>query len=192
MAQALPGVELFPANTWDPISTTMDISVSAAPPGARFSLVASVIEVKDGICCCAGISPKQTFYVAGASHLALGFFTFYDVVRSETDDTCHVVQGRSEALLHQPKGEFHHVLVLDLCAGMGGFSIGSQLLGMQTAVMADHSPLACEALKANFSCPCCGGRHPRHCNPEADSCLERVRFSPAHRRFSLSRFFAAG
>ena len=71
LAQALPGVELFPAKTWDPISTTMDISLSAAPPGASFTSVASVIEVKDGIRCCAGVSPKQTVYVIGASHLVM-------------------------------------------------------------------------------------------------------------------------
>ena len=36
---------------------------------------------------------------------------------------------------------------------MGGFSIGSQLLGMRTTVFVEQNHLACEALRANFTSP---------------------------------------
>eukprot|EP00438_Fugacium_kawagutii_P012516 Skav208176 [mRNA] locus=scaffold2530:40584:49536:- [translate_table: standard] len=39
---------------------------------------------------------------------------------------------------------------MDFCCGMGGFSLGSQRLGIQTAVFVDPSSLACQAVRANF------------------------------------------
>jgi predicted RNA methylase len=38
--------------------------------------------------------------------------------------------GITEALKHHPKGDFSKIQIIDLCSGMGGFTIGSQVLGL--------------------------------------------------------------
>eukprot|EP00438_Fugacium_kawagutii_P015809 Skav206885 [mRNA] locus=scaffold3287:68732:72739:+ [translate_table: standard] len=43
--------------------------------------------------------------------------------------------------------------LVEFCAGMGGFSLGSTPVGFKTAVMVDCNPLACRALRDNFKCP---------------------------------------
>ena len=54
---------------------------------------------------------------------------------------------------HPPKDPFATITLLDFCSGMGGFSIGSSVLGIQTAAFAERSPLACDALRSNFRSP---------------------------------------
>jgi hypothetical protein len=131
----------------------MDLWVSPLPPGSRISLVAYINEFKDGTCFCTGLSPQQSFVVTGAAAHAPGLYSFYDLERAQEDSACHVVDGVTEIHVHHEKDHFTHVTVLDFCSGMGGFSIGSQLLGMRTAIFVEKSALACEALRANFASP---------------------------------------
>jgi hypothetical protein len=131
----------------------MDILVCDQPPGVRFTLVAKVIETADGVLRCCGISPEQTFVVCGAPVTKPGLYTFYDLQRMEQDGACQVIEGLTEIHGHPPLISFSGVNVFDFCSGMGGFSIGSQLLGMRTTVFVEQNHLACEALRANFTSP---------------------------------------
>ena len=123
----------------------MDLLVADTPPGSIFSSVVRVLHYEKGILVCEGLSPVQRFSVSAAPVDLKGIYTIYDLHRASDDQAdCHFGQD-TVAMLHPPKGHFSHV--------MGGFSIGSQLIGMSTLVFVEKSQLACDALRANFSCP---------------------------------------
>ena len=131
----------------------MDLIISDQPHGAQFSLVAYVVQYDNGILTCKGLSPQQDFTIGGAPNIQAGLYTIYDVMRSQEDCDCITVPGETEFHVHQPKREFQNVTIIDLRSGMGGFSIGSNLLGMRTSAFVERSALACDALRANFTCP---------------------------------------
>eukprot|EP00435_Cladocopium_sp_Y103_P073041 s162_g42.t1 len=130
----------------------MDPFVRATSSGSRFHVVAHVLGHQDGHLLCRGLSPDQHFEVADAPPLDVGLFTFYDLLKSEDPTVCRFDKD-TEALPHHPKGKFETLKVLDLCSGIGGFSIGSQVLGLQTMAFVERNHLACSALHANFDCP---------------------------------------
>ena len=131
----------------------MDLSVASAPPGATFNIVVHVIKREHGITTCEGLSPRQVFTVFGAPDDLDGKYTIYDLVLAQ-DEVHDCFFGKDTlAVAHPPKDQFARVTLMDLCSGMGGFSIGSQLLGMRTCAFVERSSLACAALRANFSCP---------------------------------------
>ena len=131
----------------------MDLSVASAPPGATFNIVVHVIKREHGITTCEGLSPRQVFTVFGAPDDLDGKYTIYDLVRAQ-DEVHDCFFGKDTlAVAHPPKDQFARVTLMDLCSGMGGFSIGSQLIGMRTCAFVERSSLACAALRANFSCP---------------------------------------
>eukprot|EP00435_Cladocopium_sp_Y103_P073302 s64_g43.t1 len=131
----------------------MDLLVSQVPMGSRFSIVAHVVSNDKGMLWCRGCSPHQEFRVQGAAAQALpGLYTFYDLEKSEDQDCCDWGEG-TEMHVHLPKKPFQTVHLMDFCSGMGGFSIGSHLLGMKTAAFVEKSSLACAALQANFQSP---------------------------------------
>eukprot|EP00435_Cladocopium_sp_Y103_P012354 s2527_g3.t1 len=133
----------------------MDLLVKDIPPGRLFDIVAEVVDTNAGNTVCSGISPAQHFLVKDTI-LTKGKYTFYDLQRAgETDEelpTC-CFDTTTEALPHPAKGPFSKVCIIDLCSGMGGFSIGSSLLGMTTTAFVEINPLACDALRANFMSP---------------------------------------
>jgi hypothetical protein len=131
----------------------MDLRVREVPHGSIFSIVAEVTGVHDGCLHCSGLSPAQQFFIQGAPDIKLGIYTFYDLVRSRGDSpVCHFGTN-TEALPHLPKKEFSKMVLFDVCSRMGGFTIGSQLLGVQTLAFIEKNSLACEALRANFTSP---------------------------------------
>ena len=102
---------------------------------------------------CEGLSPAQCFRVFGAPADLAGLYTIYELNRASEDQyECFFGQD-TVAMLHPEKNPFSHVTIMDFCSGMGGFSIGSQLIGMKTLGFVEKSQLACDALRANFSCP---------------------------------------
>lgn len=131
----------------------MDILVHPVPPGSVFSLVARVLDYHEGNLRCRGISPEQDLCIAGAPELAPGLYTFYDLERSEMDYPNCMYGAWTEAHAHHVKTPFQGITVADFCSGMGGMLIGSQMLGMNTAVFVEKSPMACQTLKANFASP---------------------------------------
>ena len=124
---------------------------SDQPHGAQFSLVAYVVQYDNGILTCKGLSPPQDFKIGGAPDIQAGLYTIYDAMRSQEDCDCITVPGETEFHVYQPKREFQNVNIIDLCSGMGGFSIGFNLLGMRTSAFVERSALACDALRANFT-----------------------------------------
>lgn len=128
----------------------MDIHIRATAPGSRFNIVASIEGHQHGVLCCRGLSPDQQFLVKNAPTLEEGIYTFYDLEKSaEVSQTC-VFAGITEALKHHSKGDVSKIQIIDLCSGMGGFTIGSQVLGLETKAFVERNHLACLALKANF------------------------------------------
>ena len=129
----------------------MDLRVSELQPGSIFSIVAWVVNTEQGMLLCTGVSPHQVFSVSGANGVSEGLNTLYDVVKAE-GNCCSVGEG-TEIHAHPPKDPFATITLLDFCSGMGGFSIGSSILGIQTAAFVERSPLACDALRSNFRSP---------------------------------------
>ena len=149
----LPVVNLFPTNRREIVPSTMDLTIRDIPHGSRFSIVARILESKGRILSCIGLSPIQQFEVRGSSMTEIGLCTFYDLVRTEEDmPVCHFDES-TEVFLHPPKGDLSKMAVLDLCSGMGGFSIGSNMLNLPTIAFVEINQLACDALRANFSSP---------------------------------------
>eukprot|EP00438_Fugacium_kawagutii_P011105 Skav203176 [mRNA] locus=scaffold39:103479:107678:- [translate_table: standard] len=123
------------------------------PLGQSFSLVAQVLRMEAEVLHCIGISPKQFFSVHGAPSLQPGLYTFYDLQRLDAVSQDCMFGNQTVAMPHAPKGEFSNMKIVDVCSGMGGFSIGSRILGMKTLAFVNHSKLACDALRANFDSP---------------------------------------
>eukprot|EP00438_Fugacium_kawagutii_P004592 Skav228983 [mRNA] locus=scaffold127:31096:34704:+ [translate_table: standard] len=110
----------------------MDPIVADLHPGCVFSLVARIGDSLSGdIVTCQGLWPVQEFTLRCSSALAAGTYTFYDLVKLPQD-------GFS---------------LIDVCSGIGGFTIGSQPVGFHTGVFVDHNDLACSVLLANFDVP---------------------------------------
>ena len=167
----------------------MDLLVADTPPGSIFSIVVRVLHYEKGILVCEGLSPVQRFSVSAAPVDLKGIYTIYDLHRASDDQAdCHFGQD-TVAMLHPPKGHFSHVTIMDFCSGMGGFSIGSQLIGMSTLVFVEKSQLACDALRANFSCPVLQGDDKPDFNIEEGPLLQESSPPSNHRWISMSRIF---
>eukprot|EP00438_Fugacium_kawagutii_P028123 Skav229522 [mRNA] locus=scaffold887:104903:109116:+ [translate_table: standard] len=131
----------------------MDPTISDLPPGAVFSVVARVLAYEDDRALCAGMSPHQIFKITGAPQDLYGDVTFYDLTLDQEDPGSCLYGEGSAVFPHPPKDAFSQVTMMDFCSGMGGFTIGSQLLGMRTLAFVDKNEMACAALRANFHCP---------------------------------------
>lgn len=131
----------------------MDLAVRDIPVGCRFKIVAAVEGSAEGSLLCCGLSPVQHFTIIGAPNLEVGKYTFYDLERANQDSSVFCFGPSTEALIHFPKGQFQKMVIFDLCSGMGGFSLGSQPLGIETLAFVEKNPMACDALRANFHCP---------------------------------------
>ena len=91
--------------------------------------------------CCIDFFPAQHVQVQGAPILSEGKHTFYDLERLVEDEPVFHFGLGTEAILHPPRSSFTKVQVIDLCSGMGGFTIGSQVLGMQTVAYVEKNEL---------------------------------------------------
>lgn len=69
---------------------------------------------------------------------------------------------------------FQNVAVFDLCSGIGGFTLGSSSLGMETLWFLDHNQLVCDALRVNFSLQVIPGSVPDV------QCIRELRFLKTH------------
>eukprot|EP00435_Cladocopium_sp_Y103_P013864 s4955_g3.t1 len=101
----------------------MDLSLRDLPDGCRFNIVAMIMESEDGVLHCRGLSPVQDFDISGAPDLPKGKYTFYDLEKVAEDQPLLFGKG-TEAIMHLPKSPFQTVQILDLCSGMGGFTLG--------------------------------------------------------------------
>eukprot|EP00438_Fugacium_kawagutii_P004927 Skav217266 [mRNA] locus=scaffold47:1416457:1419855:+ [translate_table: standard] len=127
----------------------MDPTVDQLTPGERFSLVAVVNTIDGGVACCTGIAPVQHFVIVNVGKVGLGKHTFYDLIKAE--EPGHCVVGQDTMIFHHADyPPFQNISVMDFCCGMGGFSLGSQRLGIPTLVFVDKSEFACQAVRANF------------------------------------------
>ena len=151
--RSFPVVKPTSAEDWEIVTPTMDLVVRDIPPDSSFHIVAHVLEHHDGTLHCRGLSPDQHFVVVDAPSIDKGIYTFYDLVKASQDHQTCMFGETTEALPHLPKDDFQTITLLDLCSGMGGFSIGSQILGLKTMAFVERNPLACGALRANFTSP---------------------------------------
>ena len=93
-----------------------------------------VVKYEEGILVCEGLSPAQCFRAFGAPADLAGLYTIYELNRA-SEDQYECFFGRTQWPCCTPeKDPFSHVTIMDFCSGMGGFSIGSQLIGMKTLV----------------------------------------------------------
>lgn len=131
----------------------MDLPVKGLEPSSRFCIVAKLEGIRGGALQCRGISPEQCFEIFDAPELAEGIYTFVDLVKGNQDLTACTFGETTEAFKHPQKSDFQRVAIYDLCSGMGGFTIGSKIVGMSTAAFVERNELACMALRANFEQP---------------------------------------
>ena len=132
-----------------------------------------VTTYEHGLLICEGISPQQTFKIYGAPGDLDGIYTIYGLIRV-ADELHEWVFGQDTlALVHPPKAPFAKVTLMDLCSRMGGAFIGSQLIGMHTIAFVERSPLACDALRANFSCPVIQGELGATTTLDTTPCTQR-------------------
>ena len=120
-------------------------------------MVALVDGVEGGAMTCTGLSPQQNFALVAPSSLAFGKYTFYDLLVKETGP--HVVcevDNRTSFYLHG-SSNFNTVSIFDICSGIGGFTMGSERLGMKTCVFIESNELACKALRSNYAAPVING-----------------------------------
>lgn len=131
----------------------MDLQLSQVPPGTSLCIVARVLAYDGDDVLCAGFSPSQTFKLSGAPSGLQGDYTFYEIIKSSDDASGCIFGADSDALPHLSRGPFSHVTMMDCCSGIGGFTMGSQILGIQTLAFIDKNQLACDVLQANFQAP---------------------------------------
>ena len=170
----------------------MDLSFRDISVGSRFNIVAEVEKEHFGILCCRGVSPIQLFEIHDAPQLHCGTFTFYDLERSMED--LHVCRfGKdTEAILHPPKGEFQTIKIFDVCSGIGGFTLGSQILGMPTLAFVEINPLACDVLRTNFSSPVIEGDLASLDVVKKNAPFERRRPATGHRWIAMPGLIMPG
>ena len=134
----------------------MDPVLSTLEQGTRVAMVA-IIEASDsaGIWKCEGLSPVQSFLTKGHGSLDDGIYTFYDLLLSDTTQ-CFPICEIDDLTRYYKKSNLDFdkpVKVFDLCAGIGGFSMGTKPVGFETVLLWDHNPLACQLLRQNFDVP---------------------------------------
>eukprot|EP00438_Fugacium_kawagutii_P034857 Skav225553 [mRNA] locus=scaffold81:291894:293756:- [translate_table: standard] len=95
------------------------------------------------------LTPGEHFVIVNVGKVGLGKHTFYDLVKAEEPGHC-VVDQDTMIFHHADYPPFQNISVMDFCCGMGGFSLGSQRLGIPTLVFVDKSELACQSVRANF------------------------------------------
>ena len=131
----------------------MDPQLGGLQAGSRVSLVALVDGIAGGTMTCTGLSPRQCFELVVQSPLALGKYTFYGLVVKKLGASivCEV-DSNTKCFRHGSKF-FDTVSVFDICSGIGGFTMGSDRVGMQTCAFIESNELACKALRSNYSAP---------------------------------------
>eukprot|EP00438_Fugacium_kawagutii_P008055 Skav223964 [mRNA] locus=scaffold3540:259469:263778:+ [translate_table: standard] len=130
----------------------MDAPLCELSPRSRFSMVASVLEAQSpGVYRCLGLSPKQEFCLVCQQPLCLGKYTFYDLVKDASGQMgdCHMDED-STAYCHGEYQDLSNFSILDFCSGLGGFTIGSQFVGMKPGFFVEKNHLACSVLRENF------------------------------------------
>ena len=131
----------------------MDPHLSEQRVGSRISLVALVDGIENNTMQCVGISPQQSFSLLISGGLALGKYTFYGLVVRETGTHVVCEADQSTRCFHHGSVQFHEVSIFDVCSGIGGFTLGSERLGMHTCAFIESNDLACKALRSNYAAP---------------------------------------
>ena len=129
----------------DPVLSTLEQSTRAA-------IVASAAaRDSSGTWKCDGLSPAQPFLAS----LDDGIYTFYDLLLCDATQEFPIceIDALTRCYKKQPLNLDKPVKIFDLCAGIGGFSIGSKPVGFETVLLWDHNPLACQLLRQNFDVP---------------------------------------
>eukprot|EP00435_Cladocopium_sp_Y103_P015125 s2116_g3.t1 len=132
----------------------MDISLSVAPLGASVDLVARVRRPAiDGIYECSGVSPTQSFLLSCEQDLQYDMYTFYGLDLLAHAPVRLGFGPQSRCFPKTPLDPFQKLTLFDLCSGIGGFSLGSCPLGIDTLAFLDNNGLACDVLRQNFAAP---------------------------------------
>ena len=154
MAQPLPEVKPRQPIVGTPCFQSMDPLLSSLPHGARASLVAQIQwQSAPGCFQCVGLSPKQEFQLCGDATIGLGICTLYDAVILGHAPLQLGLCESSEIYSCRELDSFQKVAIYDVCSGMGGFSLGSHPVGVETTAFLDTNPLACAVLCCNFTTP---------------------------------------
>jgi len=88
----------------------------------------------------------------------IDLFTFYHLEPISHDPLC---LGFGLHTKYYPKTKLHpfqKMAIFDLCSGIGGFTMGSSPLGIETLAFLECNDLACQVLRANFMAPVIQGK----------------------------------
>ena len=93
---------------------------------------------------------KKDFIIRGLTLTAGKWSLFNLEVGGSINTVCSQQISPRSRVLPGPAGSFAESLrIKEVCAGMGGFSLGFTFCGFTTVALVDISPLACRTLKAN-------------------------------------------
>ena len=134
----------------------MDSYLPDAPPGPTdLACCASATQSELNLYECLGLWPRQSFLLASDLELNLDVFTFYNLAPLSHDPLC---LGFGPFSKHFPKHKMHQfqkMSIFDLCGGIGGFTMGSSPLGIDTMAFLESNDLACQSVAEQLLCASC-------------------------------------
>ena len=128
-----------------------DTWLRATVPGRHVDLVASIEGSKDDLAICRGKWHGELFLIKGWKQPFNGLWTLYDFVRTEDVEGIPCVEPGVDTCVkqHAPVCSASYRTLVELCAGMGGISLGAQAACVHTCLFVDKSQLAAEILQDN-------------------------------------------
>ena len=128
------------------------------PVGHLIDLVASLVDFSGGVPIFCGLWHDEPFIVKGWTWGVGSRWTLYGFRKAQCESgyLCLEALSDSVARKHTPICSASFRSLIDLCSGMGGFSLGAQAAQVNTVLFVDKSPLACEAVRANQGSAYCG------------------------------------
>ena len=139
-----------------------DLLLKAMYPGHSYDFVGEVISCDSTVARVRGLWHEES-YCIHLSGCSIGTFTFYDFIfEAFHDSTGHFRPGADHRMIPRPEIRtegFRHFR--DLCAGIGGMTVGASRCDMVGVVHVDKSPLAAGILQENFSATIEGDIHCR-------------------------------
>ena len=128
-----------------------DPLIRASGPGVHLDLVAAFEGQKDDLAVCRGKWHSETFLVKGWTKPFSGLWTLYDYVKTDDVDgvPCLEPGANASARQHVHACSASYRTLVELCAGMGGISLGAQAACVNTCLFVDKSELSVEILQTN-------------------------------------------
>ena len=130
---------------------TGDLLLRATVPGTYVEMVFTIEGLRDDLAVCRGSWHGEVFYLKGWKHSFSGSWTLYGFRRTDDVEGIPCLEPGAEARTkrHVQACSASYRTLVELCAGMGGISLGAQAACIHTCLFVDKSKLSVEVLQAN-------------------------------------------